>query len=101
MFWVDGTVGQYLPQQPQAQRAAANRNDGRAAIRFASPEDTLLHKLVWYKLGDEVSDRQWGDAVGVLKVQAGTLDESYLNEWAGRLGVTDLLERARRDAAGG
>jgi hypothetical protein len=30
-------------------------------IRFASPEDTLLHKLVWYKLGNEISDRQWSD----------------------------------------
>lgn len=32
--------------------------EGQFAIRFASPEDTLLHKLVWYKLGDQVYDRQ-------------------------------------------
>jgi hypothetical protein len=34
---------------------------GKVAIRFASAEDTVLRKLVWYKLGDCVSDRQWGD----------------------------------------
>ena len=38
--------------------------EGRAAIRFASPEVTLLHKLVWYRRGGEVSDRQWGDIAG-------------------------------------
>ncbi len=25
----------------------------------AVPEDTLLHKLVWYKLGNQVSDHRW------------------------------------------
>lgn len=38
------------------------------AIRFASPEDTILHKLVWYRLGGEVSERQWRDLLGVLTV---------------------------------
>lgn len=37
------------------------------SIRFATPEDTLLHKLIWYKLGNEVSDRQWSDILGVLR----------------------------------
>lgn len=68
---------------------------GTATLRFASPEDTLLHKLTWYRLGDEVSDRQWGDILGILKIQRGVMDETYLDEWAPRLGVEDLLRRAR------
>jgi hypothetical protein len=68
---------------------------GKVAIRFASPEDTLLHKLVWYKLGNEVSDRQWGDVVGMLKVQADSWDDDYLDLWAQSLDVSDLLRRAR------
>ena len=68
---------------------------GKVDIRFASPEDTLLHKLVWYKLGNEVSDRQWTDVVAVLKVQGDLLDHEYLDRWAGPLGVADLLARAR------
>jgi hypothetical protein len=66
-------------------------------IRFASAEDTLLHKLVWYKLGNHVSDRQWGDVIGVLRVQAASLDREYLEIWARRLGVLDLLARAKRE----
>lgn len=69
--------------------------DGPLAVRFASPEDTVLHKLVWYRLGDEVSDRQWSDILGILRIQAGLLDDDYLDLWAPRLGVVDLLARAR------
>jgi hypothetical protein len=43
------------------------------SIRFATPEDTLLHKLIWYKLGNEISDRQWSDILGVLRVQGDAL----------------------------
>jgi hypothetical protein len=70
-------------------------------VRFASPEDTLLHKLVWFRLGDEISDRQWGDVLGVLRVQGERLDQAYLDAWATSLGVADLLERARTTARGG
>jgi hypothetical protein len=68
--------------------------DGKMTIRFASAEDTVLHKLVWYRLGNLVSDRQWRDAVGVLNVQGDSLDRGYLELWARRLDVWDLLVRA-------
>ena len=70
------------------------------SIRFASPEDTLLHKLVWYQLGHHLSERQWRDVLGVLDVQGGFLDQSYLDTWAASLGVADLLRRARDEAPG-
>jgi hypothetical protein len=68
---------------------------GKVAVRFASAEDTLLHKLLGYRLGNEVSDRQWGDIIGVLTVQADALDHEYLDRWARRPNVADLLSRAR------
>jgi hypothetical protein len=68
---------------------------GPVTIRFASPEDTLLHKLVWYRLGNEISDRQWGDILGVFKVQGTLLDDEYLDQWATALNVADLLARVR------
>lgn len=68
------------------------------SAKFASPEDTVLAKLEWYRLGGEVSDRQWRDILGVLSVRAGELDLDYLQKWADDLRVGDLLERALREA---
>ena len=72
--------------------------DDPAAIYVASAEDTVLAKLQWYRDGGGVSDRQWNDVLGVLKVQGATLDRAYLDEWARELGLTDLLRRALDDA---
>lgn len=66
----------------------------RGSLYAASPEDTLLRKLVWFREGGEVSDRQWRDVLGVLRVSAIGLDRQYLERWATELGVRDLLERA-------
>ena len=65
---------------------------------FPTPEDIALAKLEWYRLGNEVSDRQWTDILGVFKVQGGALDLAYLRRWAAPLGVADLLERALAEA---
>jgi hypothetical protein len=64
----------------------------RLHIRYA--EDTILAKLDWYRMGGEVSDRQWRDILGVLKTREGELDLDYLRTWAIDLKVADLLERA-------
>jgi hypothetical protein len=68
---------------------------GLETIEFpvASPEDTILAKLVWFRKGGEISDRQWSDILGVIKVQTGRLDRAYLTKWAGVLGVSDLLDQ--------
>jgi hypothetical protein len=63
-----------------------------------TPEDTILRKLEWFQRGGRSSERQWRDVVGVLRIQHGALDESYLREWASRLQITDLLDAARAEA---
>lgn len=68
------------------------------SAKFASPEDTVLSKLEWYRLGGEASDRQWRDVLGVLKTQTGELDLEYLRKWATDLRVSDLLERALKES---
>lgn len=68
------------------------------SVYIVSPEDIIISKLEWYRLGGEVSERQWRDVLGVFKVRAGELDLAYLRRWAGELGVGDLLERALREA---
>jgi hypothetical protein len=61
------------------------------------PEDILLQKLRWYRLGGEVSDRQWRDILGIVRVQGPTLDVDYLRRYAPALDVADLLARALSD----
>ena len=72
---------------------------GGPPLQCVTPEDVVLCKLEWYRLGDEASERQWRDIIGVLQVQAGKLDDAYLDHWAADLGVTDLLGRARQESA--
>jgi hypothetical protein len=64
----------------------------------ATPEDTVLQKLLWYRKGGEVSDRQWRDVLGVLKVQGDRLDLAYLRRWVAALHLEDLWQRAERQA---
>jgi hypothetical protein len=71
--------------------------EGTLRLPVASAEDTILSKLVWYKQGGQVSDRQWSDILGVA---AGTgRDWDYMRAWAPQLGVADLLERLFGEAS--
>jgi len=72
--------------------------DSPRRVYVTSAEDIVLSKLEWYRMSGCVSDRQWRDVLGVLKVQGGRLDRSYLRRMAVTLGVTDLLERAFDEA---
>ena len=68
---------------------------GGPTLWIKSPEDSVLRKLLWFQAGGHVSEKQWRDVVMVLRVNAGHLEEEYLNHWATRLGLADLLTRAR------
>lgn len=63
-----------------------------------SPEDVLLSKILWYEKGGRVSDRQWGDVLGILRSRGPGMDGEYLERWAADRGVGDLLEAARKAA---
>ena len=58
---------------------------------IATAEDVILHKLVWNRISP--SDRQLGDAAGIVAVQADALDKVYLRQWAQELNLTSELER--------
>jgi len=84
--------------QLERRRTSVIATDPEQSVYVTSPEDTILAKLEWYRMGGEVSDRQWRDVLGVLKTRANELDLVYLRKWAGELNVSDLLERALRES---
>jgi hypothetical protein len=102
MFKVDVFTPRPRPYL-QSQFARAQRQaftfETEISAKFASPEDTVLSKLEWYRLGGEVSERQWRDILGVLKTRSGDLDLKYLQTWAKELKVSDLLEWALQEAS--
>ncbi len=69
-------------------------------IPVCSAEDIVLAKLEWYRAGGELSDRQWGDILGVLRVNAKSLDLDGMREGALELGVSDLFANALNQVGG-
>lgn len=72
--------------------------DVPTGLWVTSPEDQVLRKLDWYRLGGSVSDRQWRDVVGIILVRGTALDVNYLRETAGELDLIALLDEALADA---
>ena len=66
--------------------------DIKTEFYFSSPEDIIINKLQWYELGGKVSQRQWLDVLGVIKIQGDSLDKNYLQVWTKKLGIFDLLK---------
>jgi hypothetical protein len=85
--------------QLERRRMSVIATDPEQSVYVTSPEDVILSKLEWYRMGGEVSDRQWRDILGVLKTRAGELDLDYLRKWANELNVTNLFERALKESS--
>ena len=102
MFKVDVFAARRRPfdREALARARAEVLEDAPEARRFlvASPEDTILAKLEWFRAGGEASERQWADVLGVMKAGWDRLDRAHLVRWAPSLGVQDLLDRAFREA---
>jgi hypothetical protein len=73
---------------------------GADELALSSPEDVVVSKLEWFDRGGRTSERQWGDVLGVLRVQGDALDFAYMRRWASELGVSELLEKALAEAGG-
>jgi hypothetical protein len=95
----------YVPPDDQTHREqlvrsrhVALRAETGSEVEQASPEDVVIHKLRWYEMDGQVSDRQWRDVLGVIKVQGPSLDLAHLERAAEALGLSELLTRARSQA---
>ena len=69
-----------------------------AGIRLfvASPEDILIAKLEWAKMGQ--SERQIEDAAGIIRVQGEDLDLSYVERWVQELELEEQFGNAKARA---
>ena len=97
LFAVGGTA---IDEDVLSRRIEVTVGDPPIRLHVHTPEDILLLKLRWYRRGGEVSDRQWRDVLGIVRVQQVRLDQTYLRRGAKRLDVEDLLERALDEAFG-
>jgi len=67
-------------------------------FNIVSAEDIILLKLQWYQSGGCISERQWSDILGVLTVQAQSLDTGYLKNYSETLGVSEIYNRAIQES---
>ena len=101
MIKIDVFIAKDQPYDSEAfARRQADTLDEESCRKFylSSPEDVVLNKLQWYQKGGSVSEQQWRDVLGVLKVQGDKLDLEYVKYWASRLNITELLSRSFDDA---
>lgn len=77
-----------------SRRTTLELDDVRLSV--ASPEDVVIAKLEWAKLGE--SARQIEDAAGIIRVQGDGLDRDYVEKWVANLNLeaqwNDALAKA-------
>lgn len=61
-------------------------------VYVTSPEDILIAKLEWAKLGQ--SERQIEDAAGIVAARSESLDREYIEHWVRELGLAVQWEKA-------
>jgi len=101
MFKVDVFIPKhraYDQEQMKRRTRYVVATDPDRAVYVTTAEDIILAKMEWYQRSGGVSERQWRDVIGVIKVQAERLDTAYLRRWAIEMGLVNLLEQALSEA---
>lgn len=73
----------------QLKRKVAKKINGKT-VYFTSPEDLILSKLIWYKMGE--STRQLEDIESIVKISGKRLDMKYIRKWSQHLGVSRFFK---------
>jgi hypothetical protein len=67
-------------------------------INFASPEDVILKKMEYYKMGS--SEKHLRDITGILKIYKGKIDLDYLKNWISIFDLIEIWEAIEKRLAG-
>jgi len=97
-FKIDISVLENTPYHTQVlqRREKIPHPSGETNFWVVSPEDIILMKLVWRK--DTESQKQWENALSVVRVKGNKLDWAYLRKWAKELEVENDLDRLAKEA---
>ena len=87
-------LGDNVLDRRQIERRVLVELDSGASIRVGAADDQVLRKLYWYRMGREVSERQWRDVLSILRVQGSRIDRVELLDAAAQAGLADLATRA-------
>ncbi|MBI3103717.1 nucleotidyl transferase AbiEii/AbiGii toxin family protein [Candidatus Daviesbacteria bacterium] len=63
-------------------------------MKMATPEDTIIQKLIWYSKGQ--TEKHLVDAAFVLKIQGKNLDQNYLRTWIKKLKLEKLYKEMQK-----
>jgi hypothetical protein len=92
---VDVIVRKETPfEQSRFTRGRIVRPADTYAAAFASAEDVIIKKMEYYREGG--SEKHLRDIAGILKISAGEIDETYIVEWADRLGLRPIWDAIKR-----
>ncbi|OGE65047.1 hypothetical protein A3I48_00335 [Candidatus Daviesbacteria bacterium RIFCSPLOWO2_02_FULL_36_7] len=63
-------------------------------MKMATAEDTILQKLIWYKMGE--IEKHLVDAAFVYQIQKKNLNFNYLNNWVKKLGIEENYQKLKK-----
>lgn len=66
---------------------------------FASPEDIIIMKMLYYKEGG--SEKHLRDIMGIVKISGAGIDNAYILGWAEKMALTEVWMRIEQKLAGG
>lgn len=86
-------LGQDEFSREEFKRKRKEAFDEKRTAVFASPEDTIIKKLQWFKMGE--SQKHLEDIKGMLRISADKLDLNYIKKWAIKLNLFDIWEKVK------
>jgi hypothetical protein len=91
-----------VPDQSAFNRSRLTRRRNEPATKdfaawYASPEDVILKKMDWYRIGE--SERHLRDIAEVLQVRGDSIDRAYIESWVQELGLEDIWKAVQQKVA--